>query len=54
MEMTNQHVAERKRVLREQYLFLKRIEEEEADTSTIIIIVPLAIHAEGADEATKR
>ena len=51
MAMTNQHVAERKRVLREQYLFLKRIEEEEAKTFTTIIVA-LAIDAEEKYETT--
>lgn len=50
--MTEKEIGERKRELREQYLFLKKIEE--ADTSTITIIVPLAVYTEEKDGATTK
>lgn len=52
MEMTNKQIEARKRELREQYLFLKKIEE--AETSTTTIIVALTIHEEEKDEATTK
>jgi len=54
-EMTEKEIEERKRELREQHAFLKRIEQAEtlvSDNLETLIVVPMAIYVEKKDEST--